>query len=647
MNKRFKLSARMMAIVIICLLIMSVNLAAALPPLPTEFYGRVRDYNFNGTAGEAISAYDTNGVLCGSFTIVNSGFFGSLTCIGDDPETEEDEGAAPGESIVFRYKGSYTTIMGNNSWDYGAFRYVNLTYPVVYCGDYFCDALYENNLNCPFDCPVYNGSYNYSMNMSNMSSYNYTGGGGSGGGGGYRMTEDSDSDEPLSSITDFYMNYTGLNMSGQEGLGFACTEKWVCGNWSECRIDGYQNRTCIDINNCGTYDTRPAENQKCTYTPTCFDGVRNGLEEGIDCGGLCPPCISCFDGIQNCHDGLCEQDIDCGGPCPPCPTCFDGKQNCHDGECEQGTDCGGPCEKKCPVKQAPRIIISCQKSLNPLSNQSIFFFILLFLAIIIDIAYSIKKMRDVKNDKSLTDIGRIKQALRIKRRMYLFIFISSLISSILYLYYYFFIMCQVEYRFAWVLLALLIIMPLIIHQIIRHMEYTEKKGLKKVEALLNTHYRQIEKLIRIENENLVEMEEEIADELYRLLERPEYSSTANASRAKALKKIYAEMVSLFSMYKELKNPIEQEKVLCDDIYKMINYLETHHITISEPGLARIISKLKLLYKQYEQKQKLYDEIGKIEYSREELMRGLYAGESENQENDNNDNQENASVEKEK
>ncbi|MEM6699294.1 MAG: T9SS type A sorting domain-containing protein, partial [Bacteroidota bacterium] len=53
--------------------------------------------------------------------------------------------------------------------------------------------------------------------------------------------------------------------------------------------------------------------------PTCDDGIQNGDEEGIDCGGSnCPPCMmepTCDDGIQN---GL-ETGVDCGGPdCPPC-----------------------------------------------------------------------------------------------------------------------------------------------------------------------------------------------------------------------------------------------------------------------------------------------------------------------------------------
>ncbi|SHE52341.1 hypothetical protein SAMN05444274_101590 [Mariniphaga anaerophila] len=51
--------------------------------------------------------------------------------------------------------------------------------------------------------------------------------------------------------------------------------------------------------------------------PSHHDGIQNGDEEGIDCGGSAPnPCPSCTDGIQN--QG--EEGVDCGGPCPECPT---------------------------------------------------------------------------------------------------------------------------------------------------------------------------------------------------------------------------------------------------------------------------------------------------------------------------------------
>ncbi|MDH7448025.1 M43 family zinc metalloprotease [Aquimarina sp. 2201CG14-23] len=55
--------------------------------------------------------------------------------------------------------------------------------------------------------------------------------------------------------------------------------------------------------------------------PTCTDGIQNGDETGIDCGGSsCEPCAvepTCTDGIQNGD----ETGVDCGGSsCTPCAT---------------------------------------------------------------------------------------------------------------------------------------------------------------------------------------------------------------------------------------------------------------------------------------------------------------------------------------
>lgn len=59
---------------------------------------------------------------------------------------------------------------------------------------------------------------------------------------------------------------------------------------------------------------------------TCFDGVQNQDEGGVDCGGSsCPPCPTCLDGLLN-QD---EFDVDCGGVCPRC-----------DSACFNDTDCG-------------------------------------------------------------------------------------------------------------------------------------------------------------------------------------------------------------------------------------------------------------------------------------------------------------------
>ncbi len=56
-----------------------------------------------------------------------------------------------------------------------------------------------------------------------------------------------------------------------------------------------------------------------TTDPTCTDGIQNGDETGVDCGGSCEPCQvdpTCTDGIQNGD----ETGVDCGGSCDPCQT---------------------------------------------------------------------------------------------------------------------------------------------------------------------------------------------------------------------------------------------------------------------------------------------------------------------------------------
>ena len=98
-------------------------------------------------------------------------------------------------------------------------------------------------------------------------------------------------------------------------------------------------------------------------SPTCSDGLKNGTETDIDCGGSCGPCAtgkSCAaatDCIVNfCLSGVCssptcsdtvknggETDIDCGGTCEVCAV---GKgctlaKDCTSGVC-QASVCAAP-----------------------------------------------------------------------------------------------------------------------------------------------------------------------------------------------------------------------------------------------------------------------------------------------------------------
>ncbi len=70
----------------------------------------------------------------------------------------------------------------------------------------------------------------------------------------------------------------------------ACEENWLCSEWGNCFLNGTQYRTCQDLNGCGTEVLLPSTEQACVYIPTCNDGVQNGNETGVDCGGSCAAC---------------------------------------------------------------------------------------------------------------------------------------------------------------------------------------------------------------------------------------------------------------------------------------------------------------------------------------------------------------------
>ncbi|MFD0965135.1 M43 family zinc metalloprotease [Pseudofulvibacter geojedonensis] len=96
----------------------------------------------------------------------------------------------------------------------------------------------------------------------------------------------------------------------------------------------YSNDSCMNLYTQGQKDRMRAVlapggsrralalSDKCgaAPTPTCTDGIQNGDETGVDCGGSCAPCNTpptCTDGIQNGD----ETGVDCGGSsCEPCQT---------------------------------------------------------------------------------------------------------------------------------------------------------------------------------------------------------------------------------------------------------------------------------------------------------------------------------------
>ncbi len=175
-----------------------------------------------------------------------------------------------------------------------------------------------------------------------------------------------------------------------------CSEKWFCENWGVCQnlkktlgagilsdADyrtiqdgctankwqegncGFQIRDCSDISLCNTSFMMPEKLQRCYYTDN----------------------PNCEDGIKNCHSRDCEFLTDCGGPCKPCPTCYDGMQN----QGEEGIDCGGPCYTSCEIKEKPLV-----KAKSPLSYVLISLVIILFIIIGLQIAKISRLRKEVE-----------------------------------------------------------------------------------------------------------------------------------------------------------------------------------------------------------------------------------------------------------
>ena len=157
--------------------------------------------------------------------------------------------------------------------------------------------------------------------------------------------------------------------------GPTCANDFVCVDDGDC-LSGYCD---------GATDT--------CQDPTCADGVQNGDETDVDCGGACGPtcgtdqmcvvdddCVSliCDGGLcqadSGCTNGMLdmgETDVDCGGVCgPTCeidetcevdsdcvsmycrgkdnvcaePACDDGVQNGDETDVDCGGSCGATCE---------------------------------------------------------------------------------------------------------------------------------------------------------------------------------------------------------------------------------------------------------------------------------------------------------------
>ncbi len=171
-------------------------------------------------------------------------------------------------------------------------------------------------------------------------------------------TSDVGSDAPADVVTD-----AGL---GEASVGSACSVGSQCGSgicapFMDASFDAGPDGG--DAGPCATAGVCLCQ------APTCKDGVKNGNETGVDCGGSCPGCgvnVDCSTGTdcvslecgQGFKGGPCAMSADAGvnGGCVcAVPTCGDGVKN----QDETDVDCGGMTCPHCGTGKTCTIPTDC------------------------------------------------------------------------------------------------------------------------------------------------------------------------------------------------------------------------------------------------------------------------------------------------
>lgn len=342
-----------------------------------------------------------------------------------------------------------------------------------------------------------------------------------------------------------------------------CEEKWECSEWSVCSIEEIRTRKCKDVNKCGTTKEKPHEVEECEYIPTCFDGVQNGEEEGIDCGGPCAPCIvpNCFDGIKNCHDGSCEEDIDCGGPCEPCIR-----------------------EKREPILEIAGLI--------KIPRQFPWFMLILILILTIltvssDQAY-VKKIRKKKFEEFREEIRKYTP---LRKKIYK-ILLNSIIILLLVSFYIYLFSNDYEsmVRNVWMLVILVVSAPFGVSYVIRQFTYYEYKKRMKEKKMNEGHKKELRQLVKLENELLFDMEFKIKKKIYKFVVD---------KRFEAFPKLYNTINPVYNDLGKLrgkrKDRIEILKVEKGVMMKILNILENEtlkRLSREYPEFMSVIKQLR-------------------------------------------------------
>ncbi|MBI2133955.1 hypothetical protein HYU11_04705 [Candidatus Woesearchaeota archaeon] len=406
--------------------------------------------------------------------------------------------------------------------------------PAPFCGDSLCYT--ENCLTCPTDCgscPVQPGSG--------------SGQGQGSGGGGQGMGTGSGS---LSSSSRGTSTSGGAGQQDSSGsgsgsattsrsTGYSCIENWACTEWSECR-EGQQSRICNDKNVCPLTRNKPIEKQACKKEKaTCSDGIMNGDETEIDCGGSCNPCAT---------RKYAEA--------PPMTAV------------KQIIEAGIRASK-----QLPWIFISVISAISiaSLAAEKVY----------------VKRIMMKGFDEYNKSLKRYKA---FKRKTYKFLINLIVISAMLTTYLFYFSDCSgCILKYSYIIASLIMITPAMVSFAISKYQYSEVAKAKSASRLIFIHEMQLRKLIRIENHILLDMEDKACASIDEARSDPGISENLK----EALDKVSESVKSMRSLHAE-KTIDEMPKEIADQSRQMAgklkdlsqSYAEFDNVLKSITGLAK-------------------------------------------------------------
>ena len=388
----------------------------------------------------------------------------------------------------------------------------------------------------------------------------------------------------------------------------------ICGDGF---CDLYENcRSCPQ--DCGICpEDRPTQ-------PTGGDGTGSG--DGVGAPIMGPPDFSAIRPLPEEFVEECVESWSCG----PWSVCT--PDNLEYRECVDLNECGTDFEepetqRDCiyiddnetvvdrppprPREEFPTIITTCEQRMPFTSIHSISFILLTIILVTSKLSIRYFALRKLKKDKKLEDIKKLEKEYTIKRKSFIFNTTVLVLALIIYVYHYFFFYCiDIYYGHLWLLALFVFLSPIAIYMILELFKYSEKAMRRKIKLLNDTHYAHVLGLVKVVNSQLVDSETEISNMLYKLDRSKEFNDLL--SKTDSLKKVYADIEKLYKLYKEEKPATSVEKDLLENISKFEVDEEFKEQAKKYPEIDKLRNRLASLYKAYEHKQELYDELIKIE-----------------------------------